>query len=54
MVDLFLTDDFELGLDGFGVLSGYLLEVGWVAEFVDSGLLRDVKSLEEVIESDHQ
>ena len=54
VVDLLLADDFKLGLDGFGVFSGQLLEVGRVAELANCRLLRDVESLEEVIESNHR
>jgi hypothetical protein len=53
VVDLLLANDFELGLDGFGVFSRHLLEVGRVAELADCRLLRDVESLQEVIESNH-
>lgn len=54
VIDLLFTDDLKLGLDGFSVLPGYFLEVGRVAELVDSQLLGDVEPLKEVVKSDHR
>ncbi len=54
VVNLLFTYDLELGLDGFSVFSGDLLEVRGVTELANSGFLRYAESLEEVIESDHQ
>ncbi len=54
VVQLLSTDDFELGLDGYSIFSGDLLEVRGVTKFVKSRLLRYAESLEEVIESDHR
>lgn len=53
MIDFFLANNLELGLDGGSDLPRHLLQVGRVCELIGRGLLGNIEPVEEQIEPDH-
>jgi hypothetical protein len=53
MIDFFLSNNLELGLDRCSDFPRHLLQVGRVCELVGSGKLGNIEPVEEQIEPDH-